>query len=113
MGEIADAIIDGEFDYMTGEYMGRGGGFPRTSQRERKNKKIIGFSKLQPETKRTLHYLVNHKNHKQKDAEGLIISYIESLSLKDYDALNIENNCKMIQKEWNRFMQWYFKNQTS
>ena len=31
MGEIADAMIDGELDYMTGEYLGPGVGYPRTS----------------------------------------------------------------------------------
>lgn len=30
MGDIADSIIDGDFDYITGEYLGEGGGFPRT-----------------------------------------------------------------------------------
>lgn len=30
MGEIADSMIDGEFDFMTGEYIGEGVGYPRT-----------------------------------------------------------------------------------
>lgn len=30
MGEIADAIIDGEFDYLTGEYLGKPTGYPRS-----------------------------------------------------------------------------------
>lgn len=30
MGEIADDIIDGVFDYISGEYIGEGVGFPRT-----------------------------------------------------------------------------------
>jgi hypothetical protein len=30
MGEIADGLINGDFDFHTGEYIGRGGGFPRT-----------------------------------------------------------------------------------
>lgn len=30
MGEIADGMIDGTFDYITGEYLGEGGGFPRS-----------------------------------------------------------------------------------
>ena len=30
MGEIADALIDGEFDFLTGEYIGPGVGYPRT-----------------------------------------------------------------------------------
>lgn len=30
MGDIADSMIDGEFDYITGEYIGPGVGYPRT-----------------------------------------------------------------------------------
>lgn len=30
MGEIAEGLLDGEFDYITGEYLGEGVGFPRT-----------------------------------------------------------------------------------
>jgi hypothetical protein len=34
MGEIADMMIDGTLDYITGEYIGKGGGYPRTTQKE-------------------------------------------------------------------------------
>lgn len=30
MGEIAESLINGEFDYITGEYLGEGVGYPRT-----------------------------------------------------------------------------------
>lgn len=30
MGEIADGLINGDFDFYTGEYLGRGYGIPRT-----------------------------------------------------------------------------------
>ena len=30
MGEIADSLINGEFDFITGEYIGEAVGFPRT-----------------------------------------------------------------------------------
>lgn len=33
MGEMADAMIDGEMDFFTGEYIGRGVGYPRTLDR--------------------------------------------------------------------------------
>lgn len=42
MGEMADDLIDGTFDHITGEYLGEGWGFPRT--RVGKNKKR-SFSK--------------------------------------------------------------------
>lgn len=33
MGEIADMMIDGTLDMYTGEYLGRGPGYPRTADR--------------------------------------------------------------------------------
>lgn len=33
MGEIADAILNGDFDCVTGEYIGNGQGFPRTFEK--------------------------------------------------------------------------------
>lgn len=38
MGEIADSIINGEFDYRTGEYIGRPCGYPRRARRPRFHK---------------------------------------------------------------------------
>ncbi len=32
MGDIADSLVDGEFDFLTGEYIGPGLGYPRTMQ---------------------------------------------------------------------------------
>lgn len=45
MGDIADGILNGDFDQYTGEYLGEGDGYPRTSkdiqtQKSRKNKSI-------------------------------------------------------------------------
>lgn len=34
MGEIADGIINGDFDSITGEYIGEGSGYPRTRQKD-------------------------------------------------------------------------------
>lgn len=33
MGDMADAMINGDFDFHTGEYIGRGGGYPRTKNK--------------------------------------------------------------------------------
>ena len=34
MGDIADGMIDGTFDSLTGEYLGEGPGYPRTTDKE-------------------------------------------------------------------------------
>lgn len=41
MGEIAEGMINGDFDYVTGEYLGPGEGFPRT----RKEQQLIHSNK--------------------------------------------------------------------
>ena len=50
MGEIADGIINGDFDFYTGEYIGRGFGIPRTKNgqlpwagTDTSWKKVVGF----------------------------------------------------------------------
>ena len=37
MGEIADSLISGEFDCITGEYLGEAVGYPRTRSYGRRN----------------------------------------------------------------------------
>lgn len=34
MGEIAEGLINGDFDSITGEYIGEGFGYPRTRQKQ-------------------------------------------------------------------------------
>ena len=52
MGEIADGLINGDFDFLSGEYLGRGNGLPRSNHgnplQTRKSddlswKKVTGF----------------------------------------------------------------------
>lgn len=51
MGEIADGLINGDFDFYTGEYIGRGYGIPRTKNKsfdwergiDNSWKKVIGY----------------------------------------------------------------------
>lgn len=40
MGEIADGLVNGDFDYITGEYIGRGIGIPRTRYSTRKSENL-------------------------------------------------------------------------
>ena len=37
MGEIADSLTNGEFDFITGEYLGEAVGYPRTHAYGRRN----------------------------------------------------------------------------
>lgn len=55
MGDIADSLINGEFDYITGEYIGSGVGYPRTWN----GKKRTWISKSGPltEAERTIKHI--------------------------------------------------------
>lgn len=46
MGEIADGLINGDFDSETGEYIGEGDGYPRTFEngnRKKQHNHIFGI----------------------------------------------------------------------
>jgi len=48
MGEIAEGLVNGDFDYITGEYIGKGIGVPRTRIVSRKSedmswKRVDGY----------------------------------------------------------------------
>lgn len=52
MGDVSDSMIDGQFDYITGEYLGSPVGYPRTkwdkptySKRTPSEKKIASIRK--------------------------------------------------------------------
>lgn len=55
MGEIADSMINGDFDFHTGEYIGRGYGIPRT------------LDKSLPWEKMTIKSRKRGKRYKQKE----------------------------------------------
>jgi hypothetical protein len=48
MGEIAEGLINGDFDYITGEYIGRGMGFPRTATDRNRHDKKSAYKRMSP-----------------------------------------------------------------
>ncbi len=100
MGEIADGLINGDFDFHTGEYLGRGGGFPRT------------FNKSLPH---------EQQSRKSSDLSWLkVTSYINSQGLKshlhpkvvqdygiEYKGKHpLRNACFEILKDFDKFKEW-------
>lgn len=71
MGEIADGLIDGTFDALTGEYLGEGDGFPRTRDRA----------------------------HAKSGAAQLFREKDGTLRPLDYDSKNYAKGTKAIRKE--------------
>lgn len=90
MGEIADGIINGDLDQYTGEYLGKGGGFPRS--------KGNTWSVFSPSQKR--HGVINwlRRNYSQNTNEcyGIIRQYC---STRDnyQQGKSIEFYCVIIQ----------------
>lgn len=90
MGDIADAIIDGEFDYITGEYLGRGCGYPRTMER-------------QPNAKYGVCNYLNKRgiiNQKQMD---VIRKYFPD---ENTDNISKETLCIRISKDFGAFVKY-------
>ena len=52
MGEIADGLIDGTFDSLTGEYIGEGPGYPRVQTNRGSKPYITGKYKKSKRRKR-------------------------------------------------------------
>ena len=86
MGDIADSIIDGEFDQYTGEYLGEGCGYPRSARdmsREPRNKEK--YAKSTSAIRRELAILIQEK---QKTCET------DKLKNKAVDDARQEMNIK-------------------
>lgn len=80
MGDIANAMINGDIDEQTGEWLGEGGGFPRTMERgfynsiklPRNSKK---YSKSTEAIRRELAILIKTtKKDNPKKNENLIVN---------------------------------------
>lgn len=100
MGDMADAIIDGEFDYITGEYIGRGVGYPRSfhdnyKTRYDKDRNVNGVK----------NYLLK-KGFNLQIHDDIIKSYgIDKLMQQK----KVKSICAEIQKDFNAFIQWVSK----
>jgi hypothetical protein len=93
MGEIADGLIDGDFDYITGEYIGRGMGVPRTRTLSRKSEDLSW--------KRVTGYM---------NTMG-IKAHLHPQILKDYGCTYsgrhpLRNACFEVLKDFEKFKKW-------
>lgn len=124
MGEIADGMINGDFDFYTGEHLGRGYGIPRTKNKsldwERGN--ISNRNRGQRYRKKTF----SEQNQRQgvefwlydkgiknaEEAHSIIRVYV---LYKEWDDIPnkkfITKACIKIQSEFPEFIKWYNENQ--
>lgn len=98
MGEIADMMINGELDFYTGEYIGRGFGIPRTSNRslpwekpDYTQSKEVAFKGLRKYLKYTLQV---------DDITPIINEYMPG------NDKSMKRKCFDIQKDFGAFVKW-------
>lgn len=90
MGDIADMMLDGILDEQTGEYLGKGVGYPRTLQMSRKSQDLSW--------KKVVAYMINMG----------IKPHLHPQILKDYGCnysgkKPLRNACFEILKDFERF----------
>ena len=108
MGEIADSLINGEFDFYTGEYIGRPVGYPRTFDRslpweKRGNANPVGG---------VFNYL-NIKGFNKNTRMPVLQAYakLKKWDIPDHDYTKVI--CEKIQERFGDFKSWlgnYIKN---
>lgn len=105
MGEIADSMINGEFDYITGEYLGRPTGYPRTYSGIKRKRK----TSHNPKRGVTI-YLSRHGIDKTQHID-IIRKYVtESTALVIITNETKHFLCSMISKDFNSFRKWFSLN---
>lgn len=116
MGETADAMIDGQFDYITGEYIGPGVGYPRTingkiykRKRGQRFFRTGGFS--DQEKINGVHMWLEDKGvlNQQARIDIVKIWYTEKNPTHPNKKW-FSRACILIQEDFPEFMNWYKQN---
>lgn len=111
MGDIADGILDGDFDEETGEYIGPAMGFPRSLAREarERNSKYKNKPKAPTTGMNAVKGVQNFLKGKvdEEDFDVIILRFAkENLNYDEIDNIGI---CNEIQKDFSRFVVWFKK----
>ena len=101
MGEIADSIINGDFDEISGEYLGRGQGFPRSIHRnDRKPNPVYGVT----------NYLTQRgfKNDviKVKIVKDFLTSKNFDFKTIESEELKFDKMCEEVSKDFGAFVKF-------
>jgi len=104
MGEIADSMINGEFDYITGEYIGRPTGYPRTNERYGKQDGKGNNPKWG-----VTNWLNNNGMSDRQEQMNLLTT--DAISATDNDSK--ESLCLRVSQDFNAFKKWFAENTTT
>lgn len=98
MAEIADMIINGDFDCETGEYIGEGQGFPRTTKKTRN--RVTDWQGVK-------HYLQKFDVKKGQDCVEVTLRFAKESGIKEKDMQKLS---KIIQSDFAYFGTWCHRN---
>ncbi|MCC8153254.1 MAG: hypothetical protein LIP01_02985 [Tannerellaceae bacterium] len=101
MGEISEGLINGEFDYITGEYIGEGCGYPRTSYREKPVRRHTEFEKA----RQSLRAMAKSRNIDLAELSLFMISFLEGKGYKPVPVFS-ERYVTIFAKHKNEFRKY-------
>lgn len=96
MGEIAEGLINGDFDSISGEWLGKGMGFPRTihENNRKKSNPVRGVIK----------YLISKQITDKIKQAKVILSFCKESNIKNADNLSKSEMCDIIQDNFGLFV---------
>lgn len=97
MGEIADGMINGDFDAETGEYLGEGFGFPRVQRRGKIVGQHAGYGNNPLKGVRNYFSSKGIKKEKQRE---LMVEFIGEKQMSN------ENLAELISNDWGNFVKF-------
>ncbi len=107
MSEYTDDIINGDFDFRTGEYLGRGGGFPRSVNFPKKSNQINPEA-IRNANQRKIDGVVNFLNTKGITGDNQM-NVIRGFFDYDTSKLSKIKLCKKIQSRFKNFRKYVEK----
>lgn len=108
MGEISDGLINGDFDFYTGEYLGRGYGVPRTKNKSLDWERNGKSYKSKNSSPKEAAYNGVKKYITQKWDGRKYIPSVRSLIYEYVGESNFDTKqkCLEIQKDFGKFCKW-------
>jgi hypothetical protein len=110
MGEIAEGLINGDFDSVTGEYLGEGGGFPRSrSNYYKKRSRVQAGNNYQSNKSRCWRLMFSGNNTANLSVIQLrlIVEEYAIEELKMQSNIKEQTIYKHILRDEQRFKNWY------
>lgn len=108
MGDIADMMLDGTLDSMTGEYLGEGPGYPRSMDPESPD--YVGRRERDPNRKMNPVFGVqNYLKGKGVTDFAPVLTQYQTEVLKLPGEPTQKEICEVISKDFGAFVKWYGK----